>query len=632
MPVRPSAKQSRELAEHAEWEWQFGQVAAFVRERGHCDLGNHPAAEWLRQQRLDAMLGHLSEGRRQRLTDIGIQLEEDDAQWQVTFERLERAVIRQSGSHQDAQPVRFKNDLDPDLLVWLDQQRLLWTAGRLGAERRQRLAPFDHLLVTGKQMALARHNDELWQQRFDRLLEFKQRFGHCRVPVKWEEDGDLARWVASQRHTAHRGRLPEERRLRLDEIGFIWNADADFRLPPFPAKRTPAANLQLLWERRYSEMKAFQQEHGHTNVSEAYDKKLSHWREVQREFRRKGKLSPERIARLDAIGFEWERAGLNGASVSESNQLRWDEFFTRLLIFRERHGHTRVPANWQEDPSLAYWVADQRKLERKLILRPDRKARLVEAGFEWRPKGWSPTRAVPPRAPSPKWIRLWEQRFTELTAFRETHGHTRVPNKRAEVAVLCKWCHTQRASRRSGTLSPERIARLDAIGFLWENPDQKGLSYQDWNQHLWDQQYTRLLAFRERFGHARVPVSWQEDPQLVTWVEKQRKASRDGRLSEHRRQRLDALGFIWKPDNSAVFRPRPDQTIPKPAHNATWDRHHAELCEYQKKHGTLKVSKSRDPKLYHWCGLQRKYHREGKLPAERKARLDAIGFDWGRAC
>jgi len=41
-------------------------------------------------------------------------------------------------------------------------------------------------------------------------------------------------------------------------------------------------------------------------VPKGFDHQLWHWRHVQREFLKKNMLSAERIARLDALGFEWE--------------------------------------------------------------------------------------------------------------------------------------------------------------------------------------------------------------------------------------------------------------------------------------------------------------------------------------
>ncbi len=63
---------------------------------------------------------------------------------------------------------------------------------------------------------------DLWLQHFQELVEFKERFGHCRVPHNWKENVKLARWV----HSLGRSRLAEdlsdEKIQRLDSLGLEW--------------------------------------------------------------------------------------------------------------------------------------------------------------------------------------------------------------------------------------------------------------------------------------------------------------------------------------------------------------------------------------------------------------------------
>ena len=63
----------------------------------------------------------------------------------------------------------------------------------------------------------------------------------------------------------------------------------------------------------------------------------------------KGKISPERIARLDAIGFEWD-----------PQRARWNIMYQKLLQFCNEHGHCRVPKGYHRDTELANWVRNQR--------------------------------------------------------------------------------------------------------------------------------------------------------------------------------------------------------------------------------------------------------------------------------
>lgn len=97
--------------------------------------------------------------------------------------------------------------------------------------------------------------------------------------------------------------------------------------------------------------------------------------------------------------------------------------------------------------ALGMWVTNQRVLKNKGRLPADRVARLEGVGFIWASHNVA-----------------WEDAFAQLQRYKEQHGDTNVP--RASGA-LGTWASNQRASKKKGTLSAERVVRLDAIGFVW---------------------------------------------------------------------------------------------------------------------------------------------------------------------
>lgn len=60
-----------------------------------------------------------------------------------------------------------------------------------------------------------------WEEGFSALKKFKEREGNCLV-VGWhlEDEYRLGQWVSVQRTAKEK--LSEERRHRLDELGFVW--------------------------------------------------------------------------------------------------------------------------------------------------------------------------------------------------------------------------------------------------------------------------------------------------------------------------------------------------------------------------------------------------------------------------
>ncbi|MBL9131397.1 MAG: helicase associated domain-containing protein, partial [Verrucomicrobiaceae bacterium] len=370
---------------------------------------------------------------------------------------------------------------------------------------------------------------------------------------------------------------------------------------------------------------AFAREHGHTNVTRKQNKVLGHWRDVQREFRRKGKLSAERVARLEEIGFEWVATEMAWQDLETAQARLWEEKLERLRAFHARFGHTQVPEGWPEDPPLATWVSRQRWMKKRGRLLKEREAHLEALGFDWQPvkarTGITQRRYHYPQKSQERWDRM----YGELAAFHARHGHCVVPNNQPEVHALSKWCYSQRHFRRAGKLRADRVARLDALGFRWDATEVPGLSYAERHDLLWEQSFTRLVAFHAKHGHAHVPAHWSEDVELGRWADKQRQKARKGRLQAEKRARLDALGFPWQPGNAPVLKARPPQNFPKPAHEKVWLRHLEDLRAFHEEHGHFRVPPKMG-ELSRWCKAQRKEARRGKLTPGRRAALEALGF------
>ena len=149
-------------------------------------------------------------------------------------------------------------------------------------------------------------------------------------------------------------------------------------------------------------------------------------------------MPPDRRQRLDALGFVWDPLAA-----------QWDEGVHFLEIYRQREGHYLVPTSHREQGyRLGQWVGVQRTAQDTLS--PERRARLDALGFVWDPLAAQ-----------------WDKGVHFLEFFREREGHCRVPdNHREEAFRLGGWVREQRTAQ--DTLSPERRARLDALGFVWK--------------------------------------------------------------------------------------------------------------------------------------------------------------------
>ena len=160
-------------------------------------------------------------------------------------------------------------------------------------------------------------------------------------------------------------------------------------------------------------------------------------------------MAKEREAQLNVLGFRW-------STEKPTKEEAWALQLSRLVAFKEEHGHTRVPWGWETDPSLAKWVGRQRDLRRAGRLLRGREEALEAVGFHWGAEG-------PQESPE----ELWQRRRGQLEAFREVHGHTRVPQRWEEDPGLGRWVATQRKKAAAGQLSEERRESLERLSFEW---------------------------------------------------------------------------------------------------------------------------------------------------------------------
>ena len=326
---------------------------------------------------------------------------------------------------------------------------------------------------------------EAWEEGFSKLLQFKEAKGHCRVHYQFILNGfKLGIWVRTQR--SNTDQLSSELKQRLDDIGFVWDPIAE------------------QWEEGFSKLLQFKRREGHCKVTKTFKVdgfNLGQWVGVQRTA--KDKMSSERRKRLDDIGFVWD-------PIVEA----WEKGFSKLLQFMEAEGHCRVPQSYNLDGfKLGGWVAKQRSKRENLS--PERKQRLDDIGFVWDPIA-----------------EAWEEGFSKLLQFKEAEGHCKVTKTfKVDGFNLGQWVGNQRSSRDS--LSPELKQRLDDIGFVWDPIAEQ-----------WEEGFSKLLQFKRREGHCKVPASFKVDEfNLGRWVNTQRQ-SKDS-MSPERKQRLDAIGFIW---------------------------------------------------------------------------------------
>ncbi len=390
-----------------QWKNFWRELQHFRSVHGHCGVlvtdQNHPVlAQWVKaiRNRLDL----LSIQQLTTLKNIHFDFGRRSNVWVSHF--LELSEFKKCHGHGRV-PMHYPKD--PNLNGWMCGQRTKWDKMPIDKEKL--------LLRVGFDWRIKRI--PTWERRLEQLREFKERYGHCDVPARWSENHGLSCWVSLQRVKYRRGRLSQSRRKLLEKLGFRWNPSQQIwelrykELVQFkakyghclvPTKWKPNTKLaswvmglrvqherlspkrhamltklgfvwspnQSITERHLKDLEKFHKIHGHCRVPRKWktNESLSYWLDGRR--RRKAKLEPCVVNKLDAFGFVWNTRG--------AQQKDWLKRLEKIKEFKSRFGHAKVPVSWKEDRSLGKWLAHQKRRAKKGILRQDRRRLLVALG------------------------------------------------------------------------------------------------------------------------------------------------------------------------------------------------------------------------------------------------------------
>ena len=261
--------------------------------------------------------------------------------WEQRFEEL-KAYRRQYGNCQ----VPSRSRKHPSLGHWVQYQRVLQRSDRLGAERARRLEQIGFDWVSRGRSVEFRDStywDTQWERMLSRLTTFHRRFGHCLVPATWARTPRLSDWVERQRHLKQHGLLRADRWRRLRALGLAWKT---------------GPSLDPRWERSLKKLLEFRRRFGHCQVPSGWaeDVNLGRWVVKTRGLHTAGRLSSEKVRRLNAAGFVWDARGTRQRAHDEV----WTGWLAKLHSFHKRHGHWRVPTDQRRWHRLRVWMDNQR--------------------------------------------------------------------------------------------------------------------------------------------------------------------------------------------------------------------------------------------------------------------------------
>ena len=212
----------------------------------------------------------------------------------------------------------------------------------------------------------------------------------------------------------------------------------------------------------------------------------------------------------------------------------------------------------------------------------------------------------------------WDSMYREAQKYYQEHGNLLVPKKYYTLdsnLPLGLWIITQRRVYRgmsNGTLTPERIDKLNQIGMVWEEKTER----------LWEEGYRHAEAYYHAHGNLDVVATYvcEDSYRLGTWINNQRakKKGRAGRtLTDEQIARLENIGMIWSQVDYA------------------FEQGFMAAKEYLEEHGDLwapaAYATADGFRLGYWLLSKRMAYNEkneAQLTDEQKKRLEELGFQW----
>jgi superfamily II DNA or RNA helicase len=360
-----------------------------------------------------------------------------------------------------------------------------------------------------------------WEFWMGLLEEYAKENGDTAVPVKEIYRGHpLGLWVSHQRMIYNNGARGSDGQIRWARRGFLTAAGIHELEAMNGWSWNPADDL---WEDRFQRVSQLDLRLGDQRYRDADGFAPFLWIYRQRQEYHKGTLEPDRVSRLEALdNWSW-----GSDRPSDKELVAW------VAEYAARTGSFEMPRALKlRNTAIRAWLDETKKRIREGTADPS-----VSTALELLP-GWSndPIVAKTGRPNQEKWLRT----FQRLKLLEESGTNL------AEMSTLFVgpdgfqagyWVSSQRRKYRMGLLSAERTSLLEGLPtWSWSKRDD-----------AFAEGLRSLSRFVAREGHATPPHRYRDEDGfgLSSWIDKQRRKHRAGKLQPHQVQALEQVES-WK--------------------------------------------------------------------------------------
>lgn len=364
-----------------------------------------------------------------------------------------------------------------------------------------------------------------WNDSYLLAKKYYEKYGNLNISRKFKTDNGisfdeygypLGEWLAVQKREYTYGNLSVEQINLLEDIGIVWKVvktwDESYEL----ASKYYEVHKDLKINYKFKTIDGFiYNEHGYN---------LGSWLVNQRRLYRLGRLSQDKISKLEDIGIVW--------NIIKS----FEESFKLVLEYYKVHGNIDLPNEYilEDGYNLGGFIYSQKQLKKQGKLSEDRIKLFDDLGIDW---------TIKEVKKNPSWDEMYKLASNYYNEYKN------LDVKRNFITLdgitinengynLGRWVSRQRVSYKNNKLTKIQIDKLEDIGIKWNME----ASYKSW-----DESYELALQYFLVNGNLNIKTDYVTECgyNLGAWIYLQRKNYVQEKLSEEQIEKLNIIGMIW---------------------------------------------------------------------------------------
>ena len=336
--------------------------------------------------------------------------------------------------------------------------------------------------------------------------------------------------------------------------------------------------LHERWMENFNKVKEFVETNGEypSRLSVGKEENLSIWIKTQKETKKEGKLTEERIKLLEnLLNWEWDVLSAN-----------WNETFNTVKSFIQKNNKypSEHSINKEEEKILVSWISTQRQSKRGHIKNKltEKRIKLLESLPNWK---WD------------VFSEKWNETFNTLKSFYfQKNRYPKQHSKNKEEKALGNWVRDQRQNKEK--LTEDRFKLLDTFPkWKWDFSDN------------WDETFTDLKSFCLKNNKYPSYSSTDKEKSLWMWINDQRKYKKQGKLTKDQFKLLDTFpNWKWA------------------VHSDNWDEMFNTVKYFYLKNNKYPSYNAGEEEkgFWTWIVRQRQAKNYGKITSERIKLLESL--------